>query len=99
MDDCGLYTVVNRVVKMETHKEYSGERILVRVDILSNENEPIRSFIGNGNDVRKAVIRFILAYLQGHRCPHQRGTFSREHASYIGWEIHRADTDPGYEQV
>ncbi len=94
MDDSGVYTVIHRVVTKETHKEYSGERVQVRVDVLNvSSNEPIRSFIGNGNDVRKTVVRFIgdFLYPMNHR-------FSREHVSYIGYEIARAESDSNYVQ-
>ena len=89
MDDSGVYTVINRIVKTETHKEYSGQRVLVRVDILNiGIDIPVRSFIGVGNDVRKAVIHFIGNLYK----------FSREHASYIGYEIARAEADVNYKQ-
>lgn len=94
MDESGIYTVINRVVKPFTHKEYSGERISVRVDIMSEGNEPIRSFIGdNPNAVRKAVIRYLT---DGKLCMPR--SISREHASYIGYDIHRAFTDPQFVQ-
>lgn len=94
LDDSGVYTVIHRVVKAETHKQYAGDRLLIRVDVLDNEGgEPIRSFIGNGNDVRKAVIAFMgdCVYPSPRR-------FSQEHASYIGYEIARAEADENYVQ-
>ena len=93
MDDSGIYTVIHRVVKTETHEEYSGERVFVRVDVMNTDNEPIHSFIGDANDVRKTVIRYLedFNYPLVHR-------FSREHASYIGYEIARAEADPNYKQ-
>lgn len=49
MNESGVYTVIHRIVKTETHKEYSGERIFVRVDVHITANaEPIQSFTGDG---------------------------------------------------
>lgn len=98
IDDSGVYTVIHRVAKAETHKEYSGERILVRVDVMVDDgdnDEPIRSFIGNGNDVRKAVIAFLIDEFILYD---NAGLISAEHASYIGYEIARAEADTNYVQ-
>ena len=97
MDDSGIYTVINRVVETETHKQHSGERVRVRVDVMTVScNVPIQSFTGyNPNAVRKAVIRFIPKFLDpALGCI----PISIEHASYIGYEIHRAFTDPQFVQ-
>ncbi len=66
MDDSKMYTVVNYV-----------QRDQIRVDIMTDKDEPVKSFIGFYSDVRKQVIRF-MSYNVG---------FSVEHASYIGQEI------------
>lgn len=95
MDDSGIYVIVNRYVRTITHKQYSGERIRIRIDVMTEGNEPIRSFIGdNPNAVRKAVIHFLNSneYAWNHR------SISSEHASYIGYDIHRAFTDPQFVQ-
>ncbi len=93
MDDSGVYVVINRVVDTVTHKQYAGERVRVRADLMTAKDEPIVSFIGTANAVRKHLIHFLAEYLN------LRWTaFSREHASYIGCELLRAETDPQYVQ-
>ena len=101
LDNSGVYVVVNRVVRIKTHKEYSGERVLVRADLMAtgqnfgqNRDEPIMSFIGSANNVRKHLIRFIKVY---SGIP-SIAMLSWEHASYIGYELHRAESDPNYVQ-
>lgn len=87
MDDSGVYVVIHRVERAEAHKEYSGVRILVRADLMASEgDEPIISFIGKANAVRKHLIRYLDRPL------------SYEHASYIGYELLRAEVTPGYVQ-
>ena len=76
MDDSGVYVTIHRV----------------RADLMDCNDEPITSFIGTANAVRKAVIRFLtgagpIGYL-----------ISAEHASYIGYELLRAETDPKFVQ-
>jgi hypothetical protein len=65
MDNSKFYTVIN----------YTGSG-MVRCDIMTSEDEPIKSFAGYYKDVRKYVINF-LAYAH----------ISLEHASYIGEEL------------
>ena len=101
LDDSGVYVIVHRVERTETHKEYSGIRVTVRADLmamspplrpnLDRTDEPIMSFQGSANAVRKALIRFI--GLTQHICP-----VSLEHASYIGYELLRAELTPRYVQ-
>jgi len=83
MDDSGVYTVI--------HRTADGR---VRADLMAVKgSEPIVSFIGTANAVRKALIR----YLSNNRI----GThpyISQEHASYIGYELLRAEMDPNYVQ-
>lgn len=107
LDDSGVYVVVHRVETPETHKGYSGIRVSVRADLmLTNErNEvcdikgepqdsiaPIMSFQGTANAVRKALTRF-LADHEGWP-----SMLTLEHASYIGYELLRAELTPGYVQ-
>ena len=82
--EIGPYVVVNR---QEIDVAESGNTVVrVRVDVMSATDEPMRSFIGHAHDVRIAVARFL-------------GTqISAEHASYIGWEINRAESEPNYVQ-
>ena len=91
IDDSGLYVIINRVIEKQMHKEYAGEIILVRVDLMSDKHEPIMSWIGQANNVRKHLIQYIREYFGF-------AAISSEHASYIGWELHRAETDPNFVQ-
>ena len=93
LDDSGVYTVIHRVVPVETQIQFVDELVPVRVDVMTTDNKPIRSFIGNGNDVRKRVIDFIVKYHSDNHI-----LISREHASYIGYEIARAEADENYKQ-
>ena len=93
-----VYTVINRIVTTEYHKEYSGQRLAIRVDVLvdghgEKPDTPLRSFVGPGNDVRKRVI----AWLRDRPLV-QANCISSEHASYIGYEISRAMTNENYVQ-
>lgn len=91
IDESGLYAIINRSVKTETHKEYSGTRILVRADLMDEQDEPIRSWQGTANNVRKHLI----AYIAEH---YGYAAISSEHASYIGYELMRAEMDSNYVQ-
>lgn len=103
LDDSGVYVVINRVVTERTFKDIVGDVVRVRADLMArveadtankvvaaDTDEPIVSFIGDANAVRKHLI----AYIEQHCCP----PFSHEHASYIGYELLRAETDPHYVQ-
>lgn len=92
-DDSGVYVIINRVCTQQIHKEYAGEIVRVRADLMqSGTHEPIVSFIGKADNVRKHLIRFLQEHFGGLNHP------SMEHASYIGWELHRAEVDPNYVQ-
>lgn len=93
LDDSGVYVVVHRIETAETHKEYSGVRVTVRADLMNQWGDPLVSFQGSANAVRKVLIHFI----------HPEGggiyrSISREHASYIGYELLRAEMTPDYVQ-
>ena len=93
MDDSGVYTVINRIEEHDAHKGHIGIRVSVRCDIMSTDDTPLVSFQGSANDVRKHVISWLSTEFRlGSRI------LSNEHASYIGWELHRAETDPNYVQ-
>ena len=96
LDDSGAYVIVHRIEETETHKEYSGIRVSVRADLMvsisGRDDIPIMSFQGSANAVRKALIKFLM-----DRFPNL-GLFSREHASYIGYELLRAELTPEYVQ-
>lgn len=89
LDESGVYVVINRIVTTDTHKQYAGERVVVRADLMTSAGEPIVSFIGKANAVRKHLIRFNEGLMPA---------MSLEHASYIGHELLRAELDPRYVQ-
>jgi len=89
LDDSGVYVVVNRVVERETHKEYAGERVRVRADIMTASDEPLISFLGSASHVRKVIAAWLTT---------QGFSLSLEHASYIGSELMRAELDPRFVQ-
>ena len=99
LDDSGVYVVIHRIETPETHKEYSGVRVSVRADLMVSANggeggtqdEPIVSFQGTAAAVRKALARFIEE--SGQVFP-----ITYEHASYIGYELLRAESTPDYVQ-
>ncbi len=102
IDDSGVYVVVHRVETPETHKEYSGIRVTVRADLMRVDSEPIKgpeeeaaacimSFQGTANAVRKALARF-------WSNDNMYRPISMEHASYIGYELLRAELTPNYQQ-
>ena len=101
LDDSEVYVVVHRIETPETHKQYAGIRVTVRADLMQGgyaddgrtNVEPIMSFEGTASAVRKAVIRFLTGQFTD-----LRGRFSREHAAYIGYELHRAELTPNYQQ-
>jgi hypothetical protein len=91
IDDSGLYVVVDRVPR--------GCTVEVRADLMTDAtkcshlktDEPVVSFIGSANNVRKHLIGFI-AQNYGY------AAISSEHASYIGYELHRAEVTENYVQ-
>jgi hypothetical protein len=94
-DTSGLYTVIHRVVTPGVHKGIAGERVEIRVDIMSADDEPVRSFQSvSPHDLRIAVARFLSAYRPEMGISH----CSYEHLAYIGAEIQRAYTDENYKQ-
>lgn len=101
IDDSGLYVVINRVVTRGVHKEYAGEIVTVRADLMQTDpsggpTHGLVSFVGKANAVRKHLIRFIV----DNFLLSQQSTmaFSSEHASYIGYELLRAENTEGYVQ-
>ena len=89
MDDSGVYTVINRIEEHDSHTGITIVDVSVRCDIMTSDGEPLISFQGSANDVRKYVIAYNTGLMPA---------MSLEHASYIGWELHRAETDPNYVQ-
>ena len=90
IDDSGVYVVINRVAVKATHKEYAEEIVRVRADIMLRDgDEPMVSFIGSANHVRKAIAAWL---------SEREFVLSIEHASYIGYELLRAELTPGFVQ-
>ncbi len=93
IDDSEVYTVISRITENKYNQGFSHREVIIRVDVMTTgDNEPLMSFQGNGNDVRKAVI----AWLWNNGAYYQ--LISREHTSYIGYEISRAMTTEHYVQ-
>jgi len=70
-DDSGIYTLINW-----------NPSDNVRCDIMSDNHEPIMTFVGTSDNVRKHVIKF--ASDNGF-------SLSLQHASYIGRELALAE--------
>lgn len=88
MDDSGVYTIISRI---KPHP--SRNTADVRADLMQTDGDvPLISFIGTANNVRKRLIAWLSAIGYGRRW------ISREHASYIGYELHRAESDADYVQ-
>lgn len=85
MDDSGVYTVIHRAVQ-------GNGVVFVRADLMTTDDEPLVSFIGTANNVRQRLIAWMVSNLVQYR------DISWEHASYIGYELLRAETDPSYVQ-
>ena len=89
LDDSGVYIVIHRIEIPGFHKEYSGIRVLVRADLMTDDGNLIMSWQGSANAVRKAIARFF-----DEECYFP----SLEHAAYIGYELHRAESTPNFVQ-
>ena len=88
-DQSGVYVIVNRICQKMTHKEYIGQTVSIRVDVMSDKDIPLHSFVGPAHDVRINVLRWLED--NGYK-------LSLEHAGYIGSEIERANMDLHYIQ-
>lgn len=73
-DTSGIYCLINWLVDQDA----------VRLDIMSKADEPLQSFVGDADNVRKHAMRWI-----HEKSPIQ---ISLEHAAYIGSELEKADT-------
>lgn len=78
IDTSGVYTIINRAP--------DGR---VRVDLMYETTEPIISFIGSAENVRKRLMEYIEI---------RRFEVSLQHAAYMGYELHRAEADRFYVQ-
>ena len=54
----------------------------VRIDLMSDKHEPIQSFVGSAENVRKHTMRFLAEHVPD---------VSLEHAAYIGSQLQLAD--------
>ena len=99
MDDSGVYVVINRVKVGSFDHRFDDYPMLtaVRADLMTASHEPIMSWQGSANAVRKHLIRF-LADPQNFGADIRIHRLSLEHASYIGYELLRAETDRHYVQ-
>ncbi len=62
----------------------------IRLDVMdSTENEAVQSFQGTANAVRKHSMKWLFDHCL---------IISTEHASYIGYELARAESDDNYVQ-
>ncbi len=96
-DSSGVYVTIHRVSEEITHKGIKGSLVSVRADLWQSVNEetdtPLVSFVGTANAVRKHLIRFLDRAYVTWAVP-----VSLEHASYIGYELHRAEVTENYVQ-
>lgn len=76
-DKSGLYCLIVWDVKTDT----------VRIDFLSDDHDPIISFAGASDNVRKAVGRWIDSRFEQHTSD----KLSASHIAYIGSELQKAD--------
>ncbi len=70
---------------------------------MSSDDEPLQSFQGKANAVRKDVIRWLMheyakLYLPDPDNASDTFCITREHASYIGYELLRAEMTENYVQ-
>lgn len=92
LDDCGYHIVINRIEERRTFKDWAATFATVRADLMAADNEPIVSFQGSANAVRKHLMKYLMDRYASLGYP------SPEHASYIGYELLRAETTPHYVQ-
>lgn len=92
LDDCGYYVIINRLEEHREFKDRAATIILVRADLMTADNEPVVSFVGEANAVRKHLMKYLMDRHASLGYP------SPEHASYIGYELLRAENTPHYVQ-
>ncbi len=82
-DQLAAYTIISKANKG-----------LVRLDLMDVAGSPVESFIGTANAVRKDVVRA----LTGANSLMYPNEISTEHASYIGYELAKAESEADYVQ-
>jgi len=90
MDNSGVHVVIHRMRIQATEEGLA----CVRADLMDSD-EPIVSYIGPAENVRKRLIGYIVDHGSGYDWRTGMG-MSLEHASYIGAELYRASIDPAY---
>ncbi len=92
LDGSGVRVVISRIKETRTFKDIEEDFFSVRVDLMDNltadDEEPIALFQGSANAVRTHLMWFIMG----------RYNISPEHASYIGYELLRAEQSSCYVQ-
>ncbi len=95
IDESDVYVVIHRV-ETNPYDHRPDDYVVhveVRADLMTTEGIEIISIQGSANAVRKELIRYLT---DGKHCMPR--PISREHASYIGYELLRAETSPNYVQ-
>ena len=97
MDDSGLYVIVSRVegIGPDLAGDMTQPIVRVRADLMANDlhgDVPRVSFTGTANNVRKNLVQYLQEHHGGLR------HISMEHASYIGYELLRAEKEVGFKQ-
>lgn len=77
-DTSGIYVLINYQIQTDN----------VRLDIMSDKNEPIQSFAGTSDNVRKHACRWMMENVQSNN---RIVSVSLEHAAYIGSELLKAE--------
>lgn len=93
MDDSGVYVTIHRVADRTAGINTVRADLWQTVRISDGADIPLVSFDGTANAVRKHLIHFIHDYCNG-----VDKYLSQEHASYIGYELHRAEATENYVQ-
>ena len=102
MDDSDIYVTIHRVSEEIVHKGIKGSIVSVRADVFYDDgqhaNVPLVSFVGTANAVRKHLIRWLDDECYWMGLGYSKPPVSREHASYIGYELHRAEVTENFVQ-
>lgn len=95
LDDCNYYVTINRIEERREFKDRAATFVKVRADLMIHDHVgvvPVVSFVGSANAVRKHLMKYLTDRMVSLGYP------SPEHASYIGYELLRAETTPHYVQ-
>lgn len=95
IDDCSYYVTINRIEEHRYFKDRAATFVKVRADLMIYDHAgvvPVVSFRGKANAVRKHLMKYITERYAS------LGYLSPEHASYIGYELLRAECTERYVQ-